>query len=242
MNKQFTTGITYFLQEGRENLLECLRAAFGAANNHNIQKIVIFTAEGLGVTMALDEFCAKPEFSHIKLVAVTFPIGQPFTDAEGKPLQIDISDELRERFRKQSVPIVRARMPFDPIAPPHLHRGVLGQDLSLVESALNVFGGSMSLCIQATLIACDAGEVGWGEHIIALTSDTAILAQAAPTRHMLTALAVREILCKPAIYTIGRNEKAQNLIPGLEAPEVQLIKDNLLEAEIIPPEKGRAEE
>ena|ERR1700678_1418401 len=236
MNKQFTTGITYFLQEGRENLSECLRSAFSAAKNHNIQRIVIFTAQGLGVTMALDEFCSQPDFSHIKLVAVTFPVGQPFTDAEGQPLSIDISPELRERFRKQSIPIIRARMPFDPIAPPHLHRGVLGQDLSLVESALNIFGGSMSLCIQATLIACDAGEVEWGEHVIALTSDTAILAQAAPTRHMLTALAVREILCKPAVYTIGRNEQAKNIIPRLGEPEP--IKE--LEAEILPPEKRQA--
>jgi len=233
MNKQFTTGITYFLQEGRENLSECLRSAFGAAKNHNIRKIVIFTAQGLGITMALDEYCSKPEYSHIKLVAVTFPVGQPFTDTEGKALQIDISQELREKFRNQSIPIVRARMPFDPIAPPHLHRGVLGQDLSLVESALNVFGGSMSLCIQAALIACDAGEVEWGEHIIALTSDTAILAQAAPTRHMLTAFAVREILCKPAVYTIGRNEQAKNLMPGLEDPHP--MKE--LEATILPPEK-----
>jgi hypothetical protein len=237
MNKQFTTGITYFLQEGRENLLECLRSAFSAAKNHNIKKIVIFTAQGFGVTMALEEFCSKPDFSDIKLIAVTFPVGQPFTDAEGIPLKIDISQELRERFRNLSIPIVRAHMPFDPIAPPHLHRGILGQDLSLVESALNVFGGSMSLCIQATVIACDAGEVGWGEHIIALTSDTAILAQAAPTRHMLTKFAVREILCKPAVYTIGRSEQAKNLIPGLQEP--QPIKE--LEAEILPPEKTKAE-
>jgi len=235
MNKQFTTGITYFLQEGRENLAECLRSAFSAANNHSIKKIVIFTAEGLGVTMALDEFCSQPEFAHIKLVAVTFPVGQPFTDADGHPLEIDISQDLRERFRNQSIPIVRARMPFDPIAPPHLHRGILGQDLSLVESALNVFGGSMSLCIQAILIACDAGEVGSGEHVIALTSDTAILAQAAPTRHMLTAFAVREILCKPAVYTIGRNEQAKNVIPGLQEPEP--LKE--LEAEILPPDKSQ---
>lgn len=93
----------------------------------------------------------------------------------------------------------------------------------------------MSLCIQAALIACDAGEVGWGEHIISLTSDTAILAQAAPTRHMLTAFAVREILCKPAVYTIGRNEEAKNLIPSMHEPEP--IKE--LKAEILPPEKNQ---
>src|SRR5579863_3789025 len=206
MTTQFTARITYFLQEGRENLLECLRTSFRAARKHNIEKLIIFTTQGLGIAMALDEFCSKPEFSGIKLVAVTFPVGQPFTDAEGKPLDYDISSELRERFRAMEVPIVRAHMPFDPIASIYRDRGVLGHDLSLVESALNAFGGSMSLCIQAVMIACDAGEVGWGEHVIALASDTAILAQASPTRCMLRDLAVREILCKPVIYNVGRAE------------------------------------
>jgi hypothetical protein len=213
-----------------------LRVAFAAAKRHNIEKIVIFTAQGLGVTMALDEFCSTPEFAHIKLVAVTFPVGQPFTDAEGKPLEIDIGKEIRERFRNNSIPILRAHMPFLSIAPPHANRGVLGQDLSLVESALNVFGGSMSLCIQAILIACDAGAVDRREHVIALTSDTAILAQATPTTHMLTELAVREILCKPAIYTIGRGEKAELLIPELKAP----AEARVLEGEVLPPETQKS--
>jgi hypothetical protein len=238
MNKQFTTGITYFLQEGRENLQECLRAGFGAAINHNIEKIIIFTAEGIGVSMALEDFCSQPSFSGIKLIAVTFPIGQPFTDAEKKPLAIDIGKERREIFRKNDIPIIRAHMPFDPIVPPHRHRGVLGQDLSLVASAFNVFGGSMSLCVQSVVMACDAGEVARGEHVVALTSDTAILAQAAPTRYMLTEFAVREILCKPAIYSIGRGEKPEQRFELQGQPTAA----NTLEGQIISPEKNEAKE
>ena len=64
----------------------------------------------------------------------------------------------------------------------------------------------MSLCVQAVVLACDAGAVGLGEHVIAMTSDTAILVQAAPTTRMLRELVIREILCKPAILSIGRNE------------------------------------
>jgi len=105
-----------------------------------------------------------------------------------------------------NVPIIRAHLPFDPIAPPFGDRGVLAQDLSLVESALNIFGGGMSLCVQAVVLACDAGAVGLGEHVIAMTSDTAILVQAAATTRMLRELVVREILCKPAILSIGRKE------------------------------------
>lgn len=52
------------------------------------------------------------------------------------------------------------------------------------------------------------GYVEPGDHVIALTSDTAILATAAVTRQMLSQLVVREIICKPAILTIGRKEEA----------------------------------
>jgi hypothetical protein len=220
MNSQFKTAITYFLQEGRENLRECLRIAFDAAANHSIRKIVIFTAEGQGVKIALDEFCSKPQFSNINLVAVTFPVGKPFTDQDGNPIHVEIAPALRAEFNDRNVAIVKAHLPFDSIAPGTHSRSVLGEDLSLVRSALNIFGGSMSLCVQAVMVACDAGEVTNMEHVIALTSDTAVLVQASPTSNMLRSLAIREILCKPAIYSIGRGEGADQLPLRLsEAPD-----------------------
>jgi hypothetical protein len=109
-------------------------------------------------------------------------------------------------MKERNIPLVRAHLPFDPIAPPFADRGVLAQDLSLVESALNIFGGSMSLCVQAVVLACDAGAISSGEHVIAMTSDTAILVQASSTARMLRELVIREILCKPAILSIGRKE------------------------------------
>ena len=184
---------------------ECLKIAFHAAKQQNVEKIVIFTARGEGVQLALEKFCPLDEYQNIKLVAVTFPQGKEFT-SQNKPLDVRISDEAERLMKEHSVPIVRAHLPFDPIAPPFKDRGVLAQDLSLVESALNIFGGGMSLCIQAVVLACDAGAIGLGEHVIAMTSDTSILVQAATTRRMLRELVVREILCKPAVLSIGRNE------------------------------------
>lgn len=205
MTQQFVTPITYFLQEGRTNLPECLKIAFQAAKQQNVSKIVIFTARGEGVQLALEDFCPLEEYNNIRLVAVTFPQGKEFT-SEGKPLNVHIPDDTQRLLGEHNVPIIRAHLPFDPIAPPFGDRGVLAQDLSLVESALNVFGGSMSLCVQAVILACDAGAIALGEHVIAMTSDTAILVQATTTRRMLKELVIREILCKPAILTIGRNE------------------------------------
>ena len=221
MPSNFTWPVTYFLQEGRENLRECLKIVFAAAVEHNIPKIVIFTARGDGVSLAIQEYLVRDEYQRIKLVAVTFPQGKRFTDDEKRPVSLEISEENLILFSQHGVPIVRAHLPFDPISPFFKEYGMLGQDLSLVGSALNMFGGSMSLCVEATVIGCDAGAIGIGEHVIAMTSDTAILVQAAPTSLMLSQLVIREILCKPAILSIGRNEQGNRLLKdGTEQREI----------------------
>lgn len=211
MQKQFTAQTVYFLQEGRENLRECLTVAFHAAKQQNISKLVIFTARGEGVRMALESFCTQQEFSHIGLIAVRFPAGMMFTDKDRNVLDIEIPAADLDLFKQHNIPIVRAHLPLDPIAAFYKQRGVLGQDLSLVGEALNMFCGSMSLCVEAITLACDAGHVGFGEHTIALTSDTAILAQASSTARMLSELRIREILCKPVVFTVTRNEVSEKL-------------------------------
>jgi hypothetical protein len=229
MQKQFTAPTLYFLQEGRENLRECLKVAFQAAKQHNVSKIVIFTAVGEGVRIALDSFCSLPEYSKIKMVAVTFPAGKTFTNKSGENLSVSIAPEDAALFAQHGVPIVRAHLPFDPIAPYYRDRGVLGQDLTLVGEALNMFGVSMALCVQAVSLACDAGAVGLGEHVISLTSDTAILAQASSTRRMLGQLVIREVLCKPAVLSVSRREVADNVPTQLQldiAPEIKTLPAN----------------
>src|SRR5882762_508947 len=213
MQTQFTSPTAYFLQEGRDNLKNCLQIAFASARQQNVPKIVIFTAQGEGVRIALESFSAQPEYSHIRLVAVSFSNGKIFTNKNGEKIEAKISPEDVSFFRQHNVPIVRAHLPFDPITPFFKSSGMLGQDLSLVSEALGIFGGSMALCVQAITMACDAGEVEIGEHVIALTSDTAILAQASNTDRMLGELIVREILCKAAVLTISRKEHSEKM-PG----------------------------
>jgi hypothetical protein len=199
MPNSISAAIEYFFQEGKENLEECLRVAFEAAARREVKKLVIFTGIGEGPKMAVQHFCSQPSFEDIKVVAVTFPSGQ-FHNSE-------ISSDDRAFFFSHGVPIVRAHLPFDPINAHFKNHGILGQDLTLIGNALSIFCGSMSLCVQATIMACDAGEIELGEHVIALTSDTAILVRAAPTDRLLTDLIVREILCKPISLTIGKKEK-----------------------------------
>ena len=206
MATSFTASIEYFSSEGRENLRGCLRASFEAAVRHDLQRIVIFTGVGEGVKIALEEFIIRAEYSHIKLVGVTFPQGKEFAQ-DGKRFTHVFPAPMLEVLRSNGVPLVRAHLPFDPISAQFQNHGVLGQDFSLIGNALSIFGGGMSLCVQAVLMACDAGEVSLGEHAVVMTSDTSLLVRAAPTARLLTDFIVREILCKPVFLTIGKTEK-----------------------------------
>jgi hypothetical protein len=169
---------------------------------------------GEGVKLAIEKFLTQPDYEEIKIIGVTFPYGQKFVGYEDRPDATQISPAYRQVFREKGVPIVRAHLPFNPI---HAHlkgHSAPGQDLTLIGNTLNIFCGSMSLCVQAALMACDAGEVELGEHIIALTSDTAILARVAPTERFLADFIVREIICKPMSLTIIKGEAR---IPGTKA-------------------------
>lgn len=138
----------------------------------------------------------------------------------------DITPENKKLFAAENFPIIRAHLPFSPIPPYFRDRGVLANDLSLVENALNIFGGSMSLCVQAVLMACDAAVLAIDEHVIACTSDTAILARATCTTRLLKEFIVREVLCKPAVFDIGKKER-----PTLPEKAAQTIEG---EVKILP--------
>lgn len=210
----------YFMREGKENLASCLSATFAAALAHQVQKVVIFTSAGLGVSMALDSYRSQEQYAHIELVAVTFPSQSQFT--AGDPSEHSIPADVVRRLANNRIPIVRAHLPFDPIRTHYAGQGILGQDFGLIGNALRIFGGSMSLCVQAVLMASDAGLVELGEHVLAMTSDTSILVRAAGTQRFLTDLIVREIICKPVLLTIGKSEKSSIAIEGNESAPHEL--------------------
>jgi len=217
--------IFYFANEGKENLRECAHIAFRAVIQHGFEKLLIFTAKGDGLQAALEIQEQISEYSQIKLVGVTFPQGKLFAEKEGEQPPTQIDDILLGRLKEAQIPIVRARLPFDPIWSTYPTKNVLAQDMSIIGNALNTFGGGMSLCFQAALMACDAGEVQWGEHVVVMSADTALIVQAAPTDHFLTDLIVREILCKPAFLTVSRKEDGGFVTQQGSIQERELVED-----------------
>lgn len=217
----------YFLEEGKGNLDRCLAVTFEAAVAHNIKKVIIFTSAGEGVRRAVRDYLTQEQFAGIELIAVTFPSQTQFS--ERNPIEHTISMEVCELMAQKKIPIVRAHLPFDPIRPHYKGHGVLGQDFSLIGNALRIFCGSMSLCVQAVMMASDADHVDLGEHVIAMTADTSILVRAAGTARFLTDLIVREIICKPVLLTVGKSEKYDRAI---ESSSPSASTSN----ELLPPE------
>ena len=204
----FNYSTTYFWKEGKPNLHDCLQISFEAAEKQKIETIVIFTGAGEGVKMACEEFLTQEKYAGIRIVAVTFAHGFPH----------EISSEARAYIEGQKIRLVQAHLPFDPIKAQYQGHGILGQDFSLLGNALNIFGGGMSLCVQAVVMACDAGAISKGKHVIAMTADTSILVRSAPTSHLLTDLIIREILCKPVMLSISKKEMLEG---ATTTPEVQ---------------------
>jgi hypothetical protein len=217
MPNSFSGVIEYFFHEGQENLDSSLRIAFDTAVARDVKTIVIFTGRGEGPRIAIDNYLSKSEFEDIRVIAVTFPYGQTFKDEA----PVEIRPEILRKMEENNVPLIRAHLPFAPISAHYRDHGILGQDLSLIGNALSVFGGSMSLCVQAALLASDAGYLELGEHAICLTSDTAILVRTSPTHRFLTDFIVREILCKPMTLTILKHEKRLTPIPDTSALEIE---------------------
>jgi hypothetical protein len=213
-----TESITYFAEEGRANLDECLRLSFLTAYQYGLEKVIIFTGIGDGVQRAVDEYSQQADYAQIKVIGVTFPQGFEVSK-DGHRESHTFPEDRRSLFRQLGIPVVRAHLPFNPISMQYQHTGVLAQDPGIVGNALNIFCGSMSLCIQAVLIACDAGEVKIGEHVVVMTSDTALLVRAAPTARLLTDLIVRQIICKPAFLTIAKVEKTLPQEDGDHSPD-----------------------
>ncbi|MFP5276769.1 MAG: hypothetical protein ACLGPM_06620 [Acidobacteriota bacterium] len=213
----------YFFEEGKVNLRNCVGIAFQSAILRGIDTIVMFTGVGEGPSIAIEEFLGRPEYQGIKLIAVTFPYGQQFGSGNAFKA-VDIPDETRKTLEDHHIPLVRAHLPFNPITAHYRHHGILGQDLTLIGNALSIFGGSMSLCVQAAIMACDAGLLQLGDHVVSMTSDTAVIVRTAPTERLLTDFIVREVLCKPLYLTIGKSEESP--IPLLESSTDPLCEDD----------------
>lgn len=199
---KFNAQIVYFSEEGRQNLDEVLKIVKKQLNKREDLrkcKIVIFTAQGEGPYKAYNKLS---EFS-AKIIAVTFPHSFVLKRND-QFMHPQIPPKMRQFFVGVGIDVVvPPYLPFDMIEGMEGHN----QQVKLVRDVLSIFGGGFSLCVQAVLCACDAGNVEMGEPVIAISGDVAALVTASTTKRYLNervGVAVQEIFCKPRELTIVR--------------------------------------
>ena len=64
------------------------------------------------------------------------------------------------------------------------------------------------MCVEAIIMATDAGYVEPGEYVIAMSADTAIVANGVSSTwlfHPDEGMTISEIICKPKFFTVSRN-------------------------------------
>jgi hypothetical protein len=213
------TSISYFDREGRENLpqvLKIVRRAFNKRPDLRALKLIVFTATGDGPALA---YAQLHEYEP-QIIAVTFP--PDFSVMRGtERIYPQISPKLHRFFDGVGVKIITGRRPFDAIEGVPAHN----EQMQLIRDVLTLFGGSVSLCIQAVLSACDSGEIAIGEKVVGITGDLAAVITASTTKKFLAkeaGMVVNEILCKPRNLTLSRN------IGPIDAPPVKTINHKVL--------------
>lgn len=215
-----TVPTVYVEGEGPAYLDQCMAAAFAFCKASEIKVMVIFTSTGEGPEKAVDRYRSQEQFADIRLVAITPPAKRQYRDAAGEPVRAGIAAERVEKLRRAEVAVASARLPFrsilaqpDPIKPPGAEGPVMiatasnFDAMNVVDRVLGMFGGGLSLCVQAVLMACDAGFVSVGERVVAISADTAVALHACQSESFLSphvGMLVDHIICRPRIYQISK--------------------------------------
>ena len=142
------SGIVYFEKEGRQNLphvIQTVKNAFRKREDIRACKIVVFTAAGEGPALAYNKLKQyKPT-----IIAVTFHPGFSVkrTNSEGIEVEtpIGLSDDLKKFFAGVGVTVLSSRLPFDGFDA----ADSIKQPMKLIKDVLSLFGGGLSLCVQA---------------------------------------------------------------------------------------------
>jgi hypothetical protein len=174
--------------------------------------VVVFTADGEGPVRLADSLSG----SGVSIIAVTFSHGQVVRvgegDAASEARPPAVSEEVKALLASRNIPLVSAHVPFHEIILP----GTRDSKLLAIRHVLSMFGIGMRICVQAVLMATDAGHVDPLEEVISMSADTAIVATGCPTYllfHPEKGLQVKEVICKPlqrdAVGTREPNPKTE---------------------------------
>ena len=233
--KRFQT--IYVESEGKPSIQTCIRASFEFCRDQHIDKIILFTGAGDGAMLAVDNFLTRKDFAAIQMIAVTPPSGKRYrsdpSDETSALVASGVSPTRKEFLREMGIPVISAHMPFK------VSTGTAVSAWNETAEAFGILGGGFSLCVQAVLMACDAGEVEVGERVVAVSADTSIVAIASRTELFLAphhGLLVEHTICRPRQFNISKSQHSELAKMGqfgdmADAPPAQKYIDAVVAGE-----------
>lgn len=201
-------GVTHYYDgEGRPFMQDCVKRSVESCVREGLRTLVIFTGTGEGPYYAAKELLFQDAYRHLKIVAVTPPYGRPYRQDPANPesplVRAGINPAMRDELFTLGVPVVAAHLPFKEM----WDGKERVSEWTRVAEAFGVLGGGFALCVQAVLVACDAGFVDHGERVVALTADTSLITSACRTEAFLSpteGVLVEHIICRPMRYSISK--------------------------------------
>ncbi len=200
---------SYFDGEGRNFMKECVDRSVEWCARAGLRKIVIFTGTGEGPLYAATEALSKDAYSELQIIAVTPPVGRPYrvnpSDLNSPVVRAGISPAMRDELTALGITVLSAHLPFKEV-----HNGrERTSEWSRVLEAYGILGGGFALCVQALLMACDAGAVESGERVVVASADTAFVGIASRTESFLSpteGMLVEHIICRPMRYRVSKSK------------------------------------
>jgi hypothetical protein len=221
----------YVPGEGRPSMRDCIHMAADWCLTEGLGTLVIFTGTGEGPHYAAQELLVRERYKGLKVVAVTPPVGRQYRKVPGddssEMVRAGISSVLRDELTALGVVVVSAHLPFKEVYDGSRGRG---SEWARVAESFGILGGGFALCIQAALLACDAGAIEHGDRVVAMSADTAVVVRACRTESFLSpseGLLAEHIICRPGRYNISKS--IHETIKQPEPPSQQVIETTAYE-------------
>ena len=111
---------------------------------------------------------------------MSFPYNQEFNvkDENGETKKVipkTSKVKVKEKLFENNIQLVQGPMPFNEIIIP----GTREVNKSTILNTLSLISGGLSFCVQSVLMATDAGVLEKGKNVIAMSADTAVVANSA---------------------------------------------------------------
>ena len=178
----------YFSKRGPENTSKTVELARAAARERGIGHIVVASNSGETAQLLLN--------SDEAVVCVTHAYGYR---EKGKN---EMPDGMRERLQKAGIRVVTASHVLSGV-----ERGISNHSkgmypAEIISYSLRMFGQGVKVCVEIATMALDAGQIPYGEKIVAiggteLGADTAVVMTPAHANEIFRTY-IHEVICKPA--------------------------------------------